>query len=354
MLCDLRSDTLTKPSRDMLQHAILSDQGDDCFGESRSVFELEEHCADMFGKEAALLLPSGTMSNQIALRVIAQPGDEIICDSSYHINFFEAAQSSAISGVSLNIVGSADGVLRCQDLESAIAKRARWSSTYATAKAIWLENTINGKNGRPLSLDELRSAKSWAANQEIFTYMDGARVLNAAISEGLELHEIAVHCDSLSMCFAKGLGAPMGSVLVGSKDFIAASKRYRKWLGGGLHQSGFIAAAALFALRHNKEQLERDHSNAKQFAKRLNENPNFSVDLPRTNIVMFDVGSLDVCPVELVSQLDSLGVRVLIWKNTTLRAVFSSLLDSRLTIHAADTIANTTANLCVSGKKLYA
>ncbi len=341
MVCDLRSDTLTKPSLDMLRHAAASDQGDDCFGEAKAVTALEERCADLFGKEAALLLPTGTMSNQIALRVIARPGDEVICDASYHINFFEAAQSSAFSGVSLNSVGSADGVLRKDLLDEAVSTRARWTDTYAKTTAVWLENTINGKNGRPLSLAEMQDINRWARDHGLFVYIDGARVLNAAAALNLQPAEIGAQADGISMCFAKGLGAPMGSILAGSRQFIGAARRYRKWFGGSLHQSGFIASAAHYALDHNQKQIVQDHRNARTFSEKITNMSQISVDQPETNIVMFDVGETGLHPSYLVSELHAKGVRILVWKDTTLRAVFSSLVDEEMSKHAAEVVLDT-------------
>jgi threonine aldolase len=354
MFCDLRSDTLTKPTREMLEYASSADQGDDCFNEAKSVHALEEQCADLFGKEAALLLPTGTMSNQIALKILARPGDEVICDASYHVNFFEAAQSAAFSGVAFNTVTTGDGVLREKDLNEAVSRRARWTETYAKPTAVWFENSVNGKNGRALSLKELRELWAWADERKLLVYMDGARVLNACTATKLSPREVASHTDALAMCFAKGLGAPMGSVLVGDNDFIASAKRFRKWFGGSLHQSGFIAAAASFALTNNLENFETDHQNAKIFANRLINSNLLKVDYPNTNMVMFDLGGTGICPDAYVKALATQGVHLLVWKDAIIRAVFSSLVDADQSVYAADTALTQVALMQSKSEAIYA
>lgn len=273
---DLRSDTLTRPTRAMLLAMAESEVGDDCFGEDPTVQALEARCANLFGHEAALLLPSGTMSNQLALRCLTNPGDEVICDSSYHVNFFEASPTCDLAKVSVNPVTVADGILSPVNVDEAISRRARWSNAYAKPTLIWIENTINGHGGRIYPLDKLRDLSEYAQNSKLNIFMDGARLFNAIVATGIDPKVYGGMVTALTVCFSKGMGAPIGSVLIGSKDFVRRARVIRKWYGGAMHQSGFIAAAALFALDNNLVNLKTDHQNARSFYRKVSGKKNNS------------------------------------------------------------------------------
>ncbi|MGJ3261758.1 MAG: threonine aldolase family protein [Salinarimonas sp.] len=320
---DLRSDTLTRPCSGMRLAMSNADVGDDCFGEDRCVRALEERCAEAFGRDAALYFPTGTMSNQVALRVLTRPGDEIVCDSSYHVNFFEASPSSDLGKIAINPVDTEDGVLTVHAVQQAMFRRARWSPAYAVPKLIWVENTINGHGGRVFPAETLRLVCDFADDNGLEVYMDGARVLNASIASDVPLKVYGRTVTALSLCFAKGLGAPMGSVLVGDVDLIAHARIFRKWYGGALHQSGFGAAAALYALDHNLERLAEDHENANLFYSTIVSSGALTAVRPETNIVIFDVANLNVSVGEFVSQAEQSGIRMLVWRGTQIRAVFS-------------------------------
>jgi threonine aldolase len=344
-LIDLRSDTLTRPSTEMLLAMTGGDGGDDCFGENISVRELEELCSELFGKEAALFMPSGTMSNQVALKSLVDPGQELLCDTDYHINFFEASPSSDLGGAAINAINTTDGFILPDVAETALGNRARWSPAYAETRLVWTENTINGRGGRVYPLALMHGIKDWAAQRGIGVYLDGARILNATAATGTTPHEWGRTNDAMSLCFAKGLGAPMGSVLMGTDEFIDRARHFRKWYGGALHQSGPVAAAALWALRHNAARLIEDHINAKVFASVLENSGFFTLDQPETNILLFDVGGLRCTPDEFVALAAKVGVRILVWRNAELRAVFSLAVSPSDSVAAADRLVSVAATI---------
>ncbi|WP_437624127.1 threonine aldolase family protein [Sorangium sp. So ce1151] len=349
-LVDLRSDTLSRPSPAMQQAMARAETGDDCFGEDKTVRALEEHMAGLFGKEAALLMPTGTMSNQVALRVLIDRGNEVICDASHHLNFFEAAQTADFSGVSLNSVDSKDGLLDVAALQAAIETRARWTQSYSTPRLVWHENTINGRGGRVVPLPLLQSVWDWAQARGLSVYIDGARIFNASVASGVPPAQYGQTASALSVCFAKGLGAPMGSTLIGSRDFIQQARRWRKWYGGGLHQSGVIAAAALYGLKHNIAQLAEDHENAKHFALGLMDSGCVDVVMPESNIALFDIGRLGVEPARFIAMADALGVKLLSWRGHQIRAVFFLNVSRRQTLAATTRIASLVERLAARGR----
>jgi threonine aldolase len=289
-LIDLRSDTTTLPSQEMLRAMFASEIGDDAFGEDSTTNLLEEYIADLFGKQAAIFTPSGTMSNQIALRVHTRPGDEVILDESYHFNVYESAPSADLAGVSLNTVKTDDGILTPAHISLAIDSKSR-DPRYCQPALLSLENTINFRGGRVVPLAAQRSAAEFAQSKGLRVHLDGARLFNAAVASGTTVMEYAATVDTLSVCFAKGLGAPFGSVLAGPTDLIVEARTYRKSYGGAMHQSGHLAGAALYALQHNVSRLAEDHANAKHLALILSENPSLGVSTTEveTNIVIVDL-----------------------------------------------------------------
>ncbi|SDM73129.1 threonine aldolase family protein [Allokutzneria albata] len=287
---DLRSDTLSLLTPQMRKAMADAEVGDDVWGGDPTTRRLERHCAELFGKEAALFTTSGTLSNQLALRVHTSPGDEVITDTKYHVNYYESAASAGLAGVALNTVDSADGVLTPELLEFALRRKAR-KRLYAAPKLVFVENTVNFHSGRVVSHDSLRALRRHTLDAALATHLDGARLANASVAAGVSLAEFADTADTVSMCFAKGLAAPFGSILVGSADLIEKATAYRSAYGGGLHQSGVMAAAALYALRHNVERLAEDHHHAQLLGELLSHHPAFGVepDTVQTNILVVDV-----------------------------------------------------------------
>jgi threonine aldolase len=331
---DLRSDTLTRPSQGMVQAMANARVGDDAYGEDREVIALQEYCADFFGKPAALFMPSGIMSNQVAVRTLTQPGDEVICDASYHINFFESAQTADLGKVTLNPVTTADGILTVENLNQALQSKARWTNTYAVPTLVWLENSISTHGGSVYPLAALAEVSAWCKDGSMSVFIDGARILHACIAADVSPAAYAAKADALTMCFSKGLGAPFGSILVGDEDFISRARRFRKWFGGGLHQSGYMAAAALYALKNNLGQLIEDHGNAQILADLLSQERRLSLKTAETNMVTFDVSGLGATAHEFVRLAADEGVQLMAWRGEEVRAVTSSNVNRVQTIQA--------------------
>ncbi|SDO88608.1 L-threonine aldolase [Phyllobacterium sp. YR620] len=339
MFVDLRSDTLTQPNIAMLEAMRLASVGDDCYGEDPTVQELEHFCADYFGTEAAMFMPTGTMSNQVAIRALTSPGDELILEAASHINFFEAAQTSDFSHVNLNVIHAKYGLLIPAEIIDAVATKARWSDTYARPRLLILENSVNGRGGRVYTLQQVAKLTSTARQHGMLTMLDGARLLNACVATGASPREYCKQFDAVSVCFAKGLGAPFGSVLLGSRDLIAHAKRYRKWFGGALHQSGYMAAAALFAIKNNVERLAEDHASAQLLAARLEGLPHIRISAPETNIVLIDVAELGITASDFVTRAQSAAVGLIAWTPQLVRAVTSMNVSSADIVAATDRLA---------------
>lgn len=342
MTIDLRSDTITYPSELMIAAMAKASDGDDCYGENTTVRELEWYCAEYFGKNAALFMPSGTMSNQVALRALTSPGDEIILHAACHINFFEAAQTADLARVALCPLGRVRGPEMDQDagilppaaLKWAIDAKAR-SSTYATPRLVVIENTVNAAGGTIHPLAAMAELRTVAHELGMTVYLDGARLLNACVATGVSPRAYAAEVDALSVCFSKGLCAPFGSILMGSRDFIEQARKYRKWYGGALHQSGYMAAAALYALRNNVDRLVEDHQAAHRLYEILSATTPLRLSEPQTNIVMLRCGHLGIPAAAIVAAARESGVALIAWSSDCVRAVTSQ----RVTIEMAETAA---------------
>ena len=308
-LIDLRSDTVTKPSASMREAMFDAPVGDDVFGEDPSVRHLEQEVANMFGHEAALFAPSGTMTNQIAIKAHTQPGDEMICEEFCHVYTWEAGGPAILSGVTCRTIAGDRGVIS----ESQLFDKIRpLNDHFVRTKMVSLENTHNRGSGRVYPLKEIKAIRNWTANNNLVLHCDGARIWNAIIASGVTAQEYGKHFDSISVCFSKGLGAPVGSAIIGSQEFIKKCKRVRKLFGGGMRQAGMLAAAALFALRNNIDRLAEDHANAKILAEELSKIDGILLDPPQveTNLIWFRLGTHLVRPNDLVIRLKNKGVLI--------------------------------------------
>ncbi len=287
---DLRSDTVTKPSPEMLDAMRNAPVGDDVFGEDPTVNLLQNKMADIFGKEAALFVSSGTMGNQLCLRTHTEPGDEVICDYYSHIFNYESGAAGNLSQVQLHPLHGEHGILTVDQIRDAVRGKPYWNPW---TKLIELENTGNKAGGTIYPIERIKEISEFAKSRNLKMHLDGARIWNAHIATGVSLHEYGKHFDSLSVCFSKGLGAPVGSVILGTKDFILKAHRFRKMWGGGMRQIGGLAAACLFAYENNLSGLKQDHDHAGKIAGLLNSMKGFSVDLKtvQSNIVMADVSA---------------------------------------------------------------
>jgi threonine aldolase len=281
-LIDLRSDTVTKPTPGMRRAMAEAEVGDDVYAEDPTVTALEERVADLFGHEAALFVPSGTMGNQIGMRLVCEPGQEVLCDADAHVVTYEMGAAAAIFGISTRTVVSAGGRLDAQQLIDQVRPQDNWHLT-ATA-AIAVENSHNRGGGLVQPLDELQQLWNWSRDAGVAVHLDGARIWNASVASGIDLATYGRLADTASVCFSKGLGTPIGSVLVASAERIATARLWRKRLGGGMRQVGVLAAACQYALDHHLGRLAEDQENARLLAKRLGVDPS----TVETNMVVLD------------------------------------------------------------------
>lgn len=266
MIIDLRSDTVTKPSQEMLEFMMNAKVGDDVYGEDDTINELQTKVAKLFGKEDALFVPSGTMSNQIAIAVNTVQGDEILCEKNSHIFYYETAAPSIISKVQIRTFDAPSGVPSIEQIEPKIRDDIYY---YPNTTLMTLENTHNRYGGLVVDNDKITEIANYIKTKNIKLHLDAARLWNAHIYSGISMSEYAQNFDTISLCFSKGLGAPVGSILIGDKLTIKKSLKWRKILGGGMRQAGILAAACIFAIDNNLEKLKLDHQNTKYFANEL-------------------------------------------------------------------------------------
>ena len=307
-IVDLRSDTVTLPTREMRDAMYKAEVGDDVYREDPTVTALEELGADMLGKEAGLFVTSGTMGNQLAAMAHTKKSDEIICESESHIYCYEVAGLACLSGAQSRPLAGDRGILTAGRIRGAI--RPGGDVHIPDTGLICLENTHNRAGGTCYPLAELEAIRAVADEYRIPVHMDGARIFNAAVAQGVSAGEIARHADSVQFCLSKGLAAPVGSLLVGSRDFVETARRYRKMLGGGLRQAGILAAAGIVALTGMVDRLAEDHANARTLGEAL-ANLDYCIDLGtvQTNLVIFDVAPLGLTAAAFVERLAASGVK---------------------------------------------
>lgn len=310
MIVDMRSDTFTKPSPEMRRAMAEAEVGDDVFHEDPTVNRLEETVARMLGKEAGLFVASGTMGNQVGVYTNTQPGDEVILDADAHIFYYEAGAPAILSSVQLRPCAGIDGILRAEQIEPLIRDE---NIHFPVTRLICLENTLNRAGGRIFPLEEIRKIRHLADEHGLRMHLDGARLWNAAVASGDSLAAIAAFFESVSVCFSKGLGAPVGSLLAGDADFIRRARRFRKVCGGGMRQAGIIAAGALYAVEHNIDRLRIDHERAAQLAAGIAGLEGIEIDMTsvQTNIVFIGISHSRKDAQQIAAELAELGVLVL-------------------------------------------
>ncbi|CAN5782052.1 low-specificity L-threonine aldolase [soil metagenome] len=286
-LIDLRSDTVTRPTPAMLAAMTAAPLGDDVLGDDPTVLELQRHAAAVLGKEAACFVPSGTMANQCAIRAATEPGDEVIAHEDSHIIHYETGAPAALSGVMIRPLRGPLGLFDEADVRAAVRPR---SSHFACSKMLIVENTHNRGGGAVWPLDQIRRVSRAAREAELHRHLDGARIWNASTATGVSPAEYAAEFDSISCCFSKGLGAPVGSLVAGTAAFVTRVHRFRKMFGGAMRQAGVLAAAALYALEHHRARLSDDHNNAKRLEAALHGVRGVTIAMPvATNMVFFDL-----------------------------------------------------------------
>ena len=316
-MIDLRSDTVTKPSPGMRRAMAEADVGDDVYGEDPTVNRLQERVAELLGKEAALFVPSGVMSNQIALKAHTQPGDEVIVERESHVFNYESGAPGLLSGVQLHVLDGERGILTSEQVEAAVRPGYYWE---APTRLVCLENTVNKAGGVVYPLREIRAVADVARRHGLALHLDGARLWNASAATDVPEADYAAPFDTVSVCLSKGLGAPVGSVLAGNADVIERAHRYRKLFGGGMRQVGILAAAGLYALEHHRPHLAEDHKKARRLAEGLADLAAFRIDpgAVETNIVLFDTVSESA--LDVLGRLGERGVGMVPFGPKTIRA----------------------------------
>ncbi|MDE0207233.1 MAG: low-specificity L-threonine aldolase [Candidatus Tectomicrobia bacterium] len=341
-MIDLRSDTVSKPSPEMRRAMAEAEVGDDVFGEDPSVNRLQEVAAQVLGKEAALYVPSGTMANQISVKVHTQPGDEVIMERTSHPFNSESGGLAALSGVQVNLLDGQRGTLAAEQVARVIRRGNDVHN--APTRLVSLENTHNRGGGAVYPIDRIREIHDVARAEGIAMHLDGARLLNASVASGMPAPEIAQYFDSCTLCLSKGLGAPVGSVIAASEDFIARAQRYRKMFGGGMRQAGILAAAAIYALENNVDRLADDHQNAKLLAERISGAPGMRIEPSNveTNIIylQLDPAEARVDTPGLAAAMRQRGVLALAMGRHAMRLVTHLDVSREQVEQAADIMCN--------------
>lgn len=317
---DLRSDTLTRPTAEMREAMMAAEVGDDVFGEDPTINRLQEMIAKMTGKEAALFVTSGVQGNQVAINAHTRPGQEIIVDKNSHIVNYESGAPALLAGVQVHPIDGRQGIITAEQVAVAIRPA---DDHYPQTGLICLENTHNRGGGNIFPLEEIRRISQLAKESGLPLHLDGARLWNASIATGISLTEYGRYFDSMMMCFSKGLGAPVGSIVVGSREFIQKAHFYRKAYGGGIRQGGILAAAAIYAIEHHLPLLKDDHRRAQQLASAIAPLPGIILepDSVQTNIVIFEVNPEKIEAQALVNKLAENGVLSFTFGPTKIRVV---------------------------------
>lgn len=319
-LIDMRSDTVTRPTPAMREAMLRAEVGDDVMAEDPTINALQERVAALFGKEAALFVSSGTQANQISIKAYTQPGDEVIADAICHPVRSELGASALISGVQVAMIPTVRGVYT-REAAAKLIRADHWMQPKTSL--LWVENTHNAGGGTVFPLDALDGLRALSNERCIPLHIDGARIFNAVVASGIAPAEWGRRCDSLSFCLSKGLGCPVGSMLMGTREFIKRARRLRQIYGGGWRQAGILAAAGLHALDHHVERMAEDHANAKWFAERVSAMQGVELVYAdtQTNLVFLDVAPSGLAAETVSQRLRERGVALAMRGGTTFRAV---------------------------------
>lgn len=321
---DLRSDTVTRPTPEMKEAMMAAEVGDDVFEEDPTVNALQDKISQLFGMQDGLFVPSGTMSNQLGIKVLTEPGDEVVIESTGHVFNYETAAASHLSSVQVRPIPGHRGKLKAEDIESALRSHHDWEPR---SRVVAIENTTNKGGGACYTEDELKAIREVADKHALKVHLDGARIWNAILETKINPEFFGFIGDTISVCFSKGLGAPVGSMLLADQPLIKVARRYRKMFGGGMRQVGYLAAAANYAVDHQWENMQEDHRRARELAKTIDECSGLSIDLDtvETNILIFDV--VNDTALEAVEKLENEGIRMVPFGPQTLRATFHLQVD---------------------------
>lgn len=331
---DLRSDTVTRPTPAMRAAMASAEVGDDVFGEDPTINLLQERVADLLGKEAALFVASGTMANQLCVRTHTRPGDEVLIHEGGHVLNYEGGSAAALSGVQLRALGGVHGVLDPEEVRRAVRPH---DQHFARSRLVVFENTHNRAGGTIWPLEAVREVAAAAHDEGLLVHMDGARLWNAHVATGVAMADYAAPVDSVSVCFSKGLGAPVGSVIAGTSAFIRDARFHRKKYGGAMRQVGILGAACLYALEYHVGRLADDHAAAAHLADRLREVEGLEIPHPvQTNIVIVELAGMGLTAAEAVPALAAAGVLVGAADGTLVRFVTHMDVSSDQVARAAD------------------
>jgi len=340
---DLRSDTITRPTPAMRSAMAEAEVGDDVYGEDSTTNALQQRVADLLGKETAIFVPSGSMANQTSIRAHTSPGDEIICDVSSHTYLYEAGAPAALSGCSYAFVQGDRGVFTVEQVKASV--KPAGNHHFANTRLVLVENTHNRGGGSIWPVEAMAEIHQFARQAGLAVHLDGARLMNACVASGKPPTEYTRYVDSCSICFSKGLGAPVGSAVAGTRAFIDRVHRFRKMFGGGMRQTGILAAAALYALDHHVERLADDHAHAKRLAGAIADVAGIRLDPDhvQTNIVIFDLDDRLAPADRFVEKLGAAGVRMLAIAPARVRAVASLEVDQAGIDRAIDVVRKVAA-----------
>jgi threonine aldolase len=337
LTADLRSDTVTRPTAAMREAIARAEVGDDVFGDDPTVQALERRVASIAGKEASLFVPSGTMANQLAVACQTSPGDRVVLEADSHIFCYEQGGVGANAGCLAHIVPSERGAISPATLAETLVEDPE-DDHVARVRLLCLENTHNRHGGAIVPLERLRAVAAAAHERDVNVHLDGARLWNASVASGIPIRDWAAPVDSLMMCFSKGLGAPIGSILVGSADLVKRARRVRKRWGGGMRQVGILAAACLYALDFHVERLADDHRRARVLANGLADVPGVRVTAPETNILLIELVHPALDRDAVLAALETRGVRLIGFGARVLRAVTHLDVDDAQIAHAVETM----------------
>jgi threonine aldolase len=327
MIVDFRSDTVTKPTPGMLDAMMQATVGDDVFGEDPTVLKLEEKCAQLLGMDAAVFCPSGTMTNQIGIKVLTQPYEEVICYKGAHIYKYEGGGLAGNSNVSVRLLPGDRGRLSVEEIAMNINSP---DSHYPISSVVALENTVVREAGSYYTLPQIKKVSEFARSKGMRVHLDGARLFNALTETGESSTEFGKYFDTISICLSKGLGAPVGSVLVCKKEWEAKVRRVRKAFGGGMRQAGFLAAAGVYALDHQRMRLAEDHRRAKELGKILAGQPYVKSIMPvDTNIIIFELND-GITPEKFLVKIGEQQIKALAFSATEIRLVTHLDVDDRM------------------------
>lgn len=337
IMIDLRSDTVTRPTKEMLDAMTAAELGDDVFAEDPTMNAFEEKVATMFGMEAGLFVPSGTMSNQLCLHVLTEPGDEVIIDELGHVFNYESGAAAHLSSVQLRPLKGVRGKLEPNQIEQAVRTKNNWDPF---SKVVAIENTTNKGGGAFYNKEELLAIRNIADTHGLYVHLDGARIWNAMIESDVEASFFGSVADTISVCFSKGLGAPVGSMMLAGSNQIKKARRVRKMWGGGMRQTGLLAAAADYAVENHFALLKKDHQRARLFAKAVSENDAFEINLDTvyTNIVLFDV--VDGEAPAVLSDFSKKGVGMVPFGPKTVRTTFHFQITDEEVDYVLDMVRN--------------